>query len=248
MKLNVQFLPKDVDDPLFEQRESGRAHTPYEAELYFYGNIKNGDAEAVKNVIGEFFKDTLVVGRMSDDNLRQSKYFAVSCITLATRYAIEGGLPQSEAYNLSDEYIRFIDGQTRQEDIVDFLVEKAVELAKRVGDCKLRKQYPLHIRQAMKIIDAKLHEKLTVMQVAGECGVSADYLSSQFKKHLGVGLARYIILQKLEASKQMLTEKGRFSCGEVAYILGFCSETHFITSFKKTYGVTPKQYAVQNTL
>ena len=31
----------------------------------------------------------------------------------------------------------------------------------------------------------------------------------------------------------------------IAYDLGFCSQTYFITCFRKAYGVTPHQYAAQ---
>lgn len=75
-----------------------------------------------------FVRDALVVGRMSDDNLRQVKYLAVSCITLATRYAVEGGLMESEAYNLSDSYIQYVDKTDKPEEIIKFLVAKATEL------------------------------------------------------------------------------------------------------------------------
>ena len=94
-QLNVRFLPKGVQNPRFEQRESGIAHTPYSREVAFYTCIKNGDLQGLESNMENFVRDALVVGRMSDDNLRQVKYLAVSCITLATRYAVEGGLMEA---------------------------------------------------------------------------------------------------------------------------------------------------------
>lgn len=127
-QLNVRFLPKGVQNPRFEQRESGIAHTPYSREVAFYTCIKNGDLQGLESNMENFVRDALVVGRMSDDNLRQVKYLAVSCITLATRYAVEGGLMESEAYNLSDSYIQYVDKTDKPEEIIKFLVAKATEL------------------------------------------------------------------------------------------------------------------------
>lgn len=43
---------------------------------------------------------------MSENSLMQRKYMAVSSITLATRYAIQGGLNEDEAYSFSDRFIK----------------------------------------------------------------------------------------------------------------------------------------------
>ena len=244
-RLNIEILPKG-ENPLFQQRESGVVHTPYSREVFFYNFIKNGDVDGVRGAIGQFVQNALVVGRMSNDSLRQAQYFAVSCITLATRYAVEGGLVEEEAYNLSDSYIQAVDKMTDAADILRFLVEKAVELTFRVKASKKRLEYPPYVRKAMKYVSAHLHESIKCNDVAIACGVSADYLSSAFKKCVGVSLAKYIMQEKLEESKNLLA-KG-FEYGDIGYYLGFCSQTHYIESFKNQYGTTPKKYAQSNVL
>lgn len=57
------------------------------------------------------------MGRMSDDELMQHKYMAVSTITLATRYAIQGGLNETKAYEFSDRVIKTIDKLTDKNEI-----------------------------------------------------------------------------------------------------------------------------------
>lgn len=54
---------------------------------------------------------------MSDDELMQHKYMAVSTITLATRYAIQGGLNETKAYEFSDRVIKIIDKLTDKNEI-----------------------------------------------------------------------------------------------------------------------------------
>ncbi len=237
---NVQMMPKGVQNPLFEQRESGIAHTPYEVEVAFYDCIRRGDVDGVKKGISMLFSNALVVGRMSNDNLRQAQYLAVSCITLATRVAIEGGLEQSVAYNLSDKYIQHIDSLKTQEEIFAYLCEKAVDMTILIDKHRNRANYPPYVKRAMRYIKSHLHEKLQVQDVADEIGVSADYLSLQFKKSTGMTLSKYIMREKLEESKTLLD--GSVDYSEIGYYLGFCSETHYINSFKKEYGMTPRQY------
>lgn len=243
-KLNIEILPKGVENPRFQQRESGVVHTSYSLEVAFYNLIKSGDVEGVHGAIGRFMENALVVGRMSNDALRQAQYFAVSCITLATRYAVEGGLMEGEAYNLSDSYIQTIDKMTDVADILQYLVEKAVEITSLVSANKKRLEYPSYVRKAMKYVSAHLHERIRCEDVAAACGVSADYLSSAFKKNVGESLSRYVMKEKLEESKTLLA-KG-YEYGEIGYYLGFCSQTHYIECFKKEFGTTPKKYAKSN--
>ncbi len=243
-KLNIEVLPKGVSAPKFQQRESGVVHTPYSREVAFYSCIKNGDLQGLKDCMEKFMFESLVVGRMSNDNLRQSKYMAVSCITLATRYAVEGGLMESEAYNLSDKYIQSVDNMDDTDDILYFLIEKAGELTTLVKEHKDRLEYPPYIRKAIKTIDAHLHDKLVCEDIAKECGVCVDYLTKQFKAYVGVSVKRYVLSQKLQASKELLLDDVPYK--DVAYYFGFCSQTHYISVFEKEYGMTPKQFVVAN--
>ena len=80
--------------------------------------------------------------------------------------------------------------------------------------------------------------------IARECCVSVDYLSKQFKAYVGVGVKRYVLSQKLNASKELLLEDIPYK--DVAYYFGFCSQTHYISAFVKEYGMTPKQFVRAN--
>ena len=247
----VKFLPKGVHSPVFEQRESGVVHTSYSREVEFYTFVKNGDVSGLQKNMKSFMSEALVVGRMSDDNLRQVKYFAVSCITLATRYAVEGGLMENEAYNLSDSYIQCVDKMDSTEEILNFLVEKAAEITMLVSCNRQRLEYPPSVRKAIKCISARLHERLRCEDVAVECGLSASYLSKEFKECVGVTMHEYIVSEKLEASKELLEGAPGYddiAYEEVGYYFGFCSQTHYIQCFKKKYGMTPKEYMERNSV
>lgn len=244
--LNIEYLPKGVANPQFQQRESGVSHTPYAREQEFYSCIKNGDIDGVSAQMEGFLSSALVVGRMSNDNLRQAQYLAVSCITLATRYAIEGGLIESEAYNLSDRYIQCIDNMKTPEEIIAFLPQKAIELAALVKSHAQRLSYPQSVRSAEKYISAHLHDSLRVSDIAAHCGVSASYLSKLFSDYIGDTVAHYVLAKKLEASKELLSSA--YDYGEIGYYFGFCSQTHYIVSFKKEYGMTPREYKLAHTV
>ena len=224
----------------FEQRESGELHMSYAEETAFYSLLQQGNVEAVKEMVDKYMSSGIFVGRLSDDPLMQTKYWTVCCVTLAIRYAIQGGLDEIMAYNLSDEYIRKVDKLTTPEDILNFVRHAVVELTTLVHN-NLRSGCPKPVRRCLDYIDKHLNEKISLSDLACETNLSSDYLSKLFKKHIGMGVGEYITSKKLETAKTMLRRD--IDQKLVAYYLGFCSQTYFITCFKKAYGITPHKYA-----
>ncbi len=225
---------------IFSERENGSIHTSYKFELEFFEGVKKGSRTDVKAYIERMLNDGITVGKMSDDDLRQTKYWAVSVLTLLTRCAIQGGLDETTAYNYSDNSIYRIDKMTVSDDVVEYVMNRCIELTDMVAQSRENSVYPQPIRKCLHYINTHLHEKLDANTLAGECGLSADYLSFLFKKNMGINLSRYIRTQRLLSSKEML--RGNNSVSDIAYYLGFCSESYFIKCFKKEFGRTPKKY------
>lgn len=237
--LNVKVLP---DAQAFTQRENQIAHTPFKAELAFYTCLQNGDVEAVNKMLATFFQSGVVVGKLSDNPLRQTQYWAVCCITLGTRYAIQGGLDEMTAYNLSDKYILSVDAQTSPEKIYELLGQIVIELTELVRD-KRRQGCPPSIGKCADYIENNLHENIRLDDLAALAGYSSGHLSKLFKKYFGKSVKEYILSKKLEAAKDMLD--GGCDGNMVGYYLGFCTQTYFISRFKNEYGVTPHRYATR---
>ena len=114
-----------------------------------------------------------------------------------------------------------------------------------VSESRENSVYPQSIRKCLHYINTHLHEKLDLSSLAEESGLSEDYLSHLFKKNMGINLSKYIRTQRLQASKEMLKDK--YSVSEIAYYLGFCSESYYIACFKREYGKTPKEFRNQIT-
>ncbi len=243
---NIRIAPTSDLDAVFAQRESGIAHTPYQAECAFYDCIRQGDLHLLDEKMQQYFEKGVVVGKLSEDALRQMQYWGVSSITLAMRAAMQGGLDELYAYNLSDSYIQSIDKMQSPDEILHFLIEKAGELTALVSKVRGRLRYSPYVRRCMACVERRLHEKITVASLAEEIGITADYLSAVFKKETGEALSRYVLKRKLDEAKRLL-ENGCES-DFVAYTLSFCSESYFISCFKRAVGVTPRAYAASKAV
>lgn len=239
--LNIKVLPYEIAQSLYNQAESNSAHLSYKSEKRLFSCIKQGNIQKLFGEI-QIINENIGVGQMSDDNVQQYKYMAVSCITLATRYAIEGGLNENDAYVFSDIFIRKIDTFQSSNLIMESLAQAIIELTNSVAEEKKKLKYSPHIRKCIAYINKNMNKKITVKELSEECGLSQDYLSHLFKREIGENLSSYILKTKLEFSKTLLLEG--LDNSKVAYTLGFSSQSHFICVFKKEYGITPKQFVL----
>ncbi len=213
--------------------------TPYSAEIRLLSCVQQGDIESLITQL-KSLDSLIVMGRMSDDELMQHKYMAVSTITLATRYAIQGGLNETKAYEFSDRVIKTIDKLSDKNEIFMCLGLEIVKLTQTVKKNKKQPEFSPHIRNCIKYINENLSAKINVTSAADHCGISADYLSQIFKKEIGENLSSYILRQKLERAKTMLLE-GKTS-KEICTETGFSSQAYFVTVFKRFYNMTPSEY------
>lgn len=238
MNIGELISIKTLED---EQGFSGslQKHTPYCAEIRLFSCVQQGDLKKLMAEI-QSVDSSIITGRMSDNDLMQHKYMAVSAITLATRYAIQGGLNEKTAYDFSDRVIRMIDGFSLKADVLLCLASEIAKLTGMVKKSKTRPEHSPHVRKCVCYINENLGKKLSVSALADLCGISPDYLSQVFKDEMGESLSLFIKRKKLESAKNMLARN--MSGREVASALGFSSQSHFITAFRKLYSMTPSQY------
>jgi AraC family transcriptional regulator len=97
------------------------------------------------------------------------------------------------------------------------------------------------LKQALCYINDNLGAELKVAEIASELGMSPYYFSRLFRQSMGVSPHEYLTQCRLEAAKQML-KKSNLPIIEIAAEVGFNSQSHFITLFKKHFGITPLQY------
>lgn len=71
-----------------------------------------------------------------------------------------------------------------------------------------------------------------------------SFLSKLFSATEGVTIEQYIILQRIEKVKELLTYN-EFSLSEISYLLNYSSISHLSSQFKKITGLTPSQFKAQ---
>ncbi len=238
-------LQKSVSRHLFDFSENGMHHNSYDQEQREQLAIENGDPEALTDAIAEDFNGT--IGTLSPDLLRHQKNIGIVVISLSSRSAIRGGLAPEVSFSLSDTFINEIEKQTTPNDVIALTRSCEFQYCRLVYDIKRTKkglQKPKknpHIKQCKDYIFSHLHDKLTVQQIAEELHMNENYLSNIFMENEGITLSEYIMTEKLNRAKNLL-KYSDYSYSEIAAYLGFSSQSHFGSRFKKETGYTPGEY------
>ena len=163
---------------LFERRENLQKHESYASERRQYDAIRNGQTDRIQSVFQITPDGT--PGILSRNELRNSKNMFIAGITLFTRAAIEGGVPEETAYALSDGYIQTVEECTSKSSIEKLSQKAALRFAQEVQKSGMR-HYSREIEAAVKYIHLHLHVPVTLEETAEAAGISASYLSRWLK-------------------------------------------------------------------
>lgn len=102
------------------------------------------------------------------------------------------------------------------------------------------------IKMAKDIILARMAEPPTLPELSEEIGLGLKKLKEGFKQIYGDSVYGFLLDYKMEYARKML-ESGRHSVKEVGLKVGYSTASHFIASFKRKYGTTPKKYVTSMT-
>ena len=94
------------------------------------------------------------------------------------------------------------------------------------------------IYQVVDFITEHLFEDLSVNDIARSVNLSPSHLSRLFKMRTGFSPHEFITLRRIDAAKELLLTTP-LSVKQIAFRVGYHSESNFITSFSGKTGLTP---------
>lgn len=237
----------NYQNELIDEQENAAAGTAgrRDGERAFLSHITMGDMDGLKRylAVSSTGSYSFSVGNLSDNALAQARYTLVSAVTLYTRAAIDGGLPENLAYPMSDNYIRYADRMTDPQQIHALSFHAMADFCQAVHEWHLTECGPV-IRLCCDYILAHLHETISLNDLARVSGLSAHYVSDLFRRETGCAPGSYIRTLKLEQARLLLM-KPDLPISQIAQMLAFPSHSSFAGHFRRQYGMTPAAYRRQ---
>ncbi len=216
------------------------SHNSYVQERLEQECIVNGDVEGLKRAIEAPLNGQ--VGILAKEKIRSSKNTCIVVIAISTRSALRGGVYSEIAYSLSDKYINLIEEETNIANLYYIARNAEMDFARLVKEYKEKKVrvYPL-VDKCIDLIIENIHNKISVAELADTLKVSPNYLSKVFHEKMGETIVDYSKKTKIQMAKTQLLYTD-IPLKEIAYGLGFSSQSHFGKVFKEVTGVTPLDY------
>lgn len=102
---------------------------------------------------------------------------------------------------------------------------------------------PNGIARARDRIEESLADGVTLDELAAEAGISRYYFARAFRDAVGEPPHKYLTRRRIEKAKSLLLSSD-MDLSELALSVGFSSQSHFSSAFRKMVGQSPRQYRV----
>ena len=99
--------------------------------------------------------------------------------------------------------------------------------------------------RAIRDIESRFAEPLSVQALAAAAGVSAAWFSELFKRETGRSPHQYLLQVRIERVREALRTTG-LPLGDIAQNYGFASQSHLNAAFRKWTGMTPAQFRARH--
>ena len=101
------------------------------------------------------------------------------------------------------------------------------------------------LKRVIDYIDTNLGEPITLADLAAATVLSPMHFAAQFRMSTGVRPHEYLLRRRIERAQELLLQPG-LSIVDVALTVGFQTQSHFTTVFKRFVGETPHQWRRSN--
>jgi len=94
------------------------------------------------------------------------------------------------------------------------------------------------LRRVQEFVARSLEKRVSLVELAAAAGLSRMHFAAQFRAATGCRPHEYLLQQRIEESKVALLS-GTISIAQIALSVGFQTQSHFSTVFKRMTGATP---------
>lgn len=218
---------------------SGQMHDTYLYEKQMLSLVTSGSVDDLEKLFSSTSPGQS--GKMADGYLRQLKNIFISSVTLVSRAAIEGGLPEQNAFALSDRYVQHCEKYNDASQILNLQHHMVLDYASLVREITNGTNSSAFLRSIITYVQEHITETITVNALAKDLCLSPNYLSFKFRQESGMTFSQFVTQQKIKKAKEYLKNTNR-SILEISTLLGFSSQGYFQNVFKKVTGMTPREF------
>ncbi|PTM59778.1 helix-turn-helix transcriptional regulator [Desmospora activa] len=98
------------------------------------------------------------------------------------------------------------------------------------------------IRPLVEWLEAEVAQPISLDEMAAYARMSPQYLNQIFQNAFGISPYSFLIQLRIRKAKEILVSNPEIPLKNVAKLVGFRDLSHFVATFRKKEGITPKKY------
>ena len=238
----------EIERIVYRQLEAGLIHHSYDNETRAYALLSMDPEELVRFLNRDTFFDSMEMYTtlLGPTRIRSIKNGLISYLTLVCRTAIRAGVSTEFSYGLSDFYINYMETLKSEPELIQLIKDITLHYNSLIHR-GTRSQYSKPVASALRMMHQHLYETCKVKDIAAGVGLEVHYFSSLFKRETGMSPGKYLNDLKMAEAARLLSLREN-TVTYVATSLGYNDVAHFSKAFKKQYGISPKNYSLQDRL
>lgn len=217
------------------------ARYAYENEFLFA--VTQGNYPKAKHLISQV--NSIQFDQRNMDPIRDMKNYCIIINTLFRKSVERGGVHPIHIDSVSSEFAKKIELRSTVEDIQKLIYEMVKVYCQLVNKYSV-KDYSPTVQKVIVMIESNLSSDLTLSELANTLNINASYLSTVFKKETGKTVTGYVNEKRIELAQELL-KTTNLQIQTIAQYCGIVDVHYFTRLFKKTTGVSPKQYREENS-
>lgn len=210
----------------------------YQLENQLLNAIQNGNR---RSAIASFQEvASLTLKRRSHNPVRATKNYALVLNGLYRKAAEKSSVHPVYLDDISRRFSSLIEQTQSIVKLNNLMLEMTRKYCILVKNHSLRNYSPI-IRECINYINLNLSSQLSLQVLANALSINASYLSSMFKKEMGITMTEFINSQRINLAIQLLNSSS-LSIQSIAWHVGLNDVNYFSRIFKRIVGLTPSDY------
>ena len=179
-----------------------------------------------------------------DSMIRNAKNSLIVLNTLCRVAGYNGGASSEDLDKCAREFVVQIESKTDLQELQKLMKDMIKKYCELVN-LKNVSRYSSTIQRVIDHISSSFRSNISLGSIARRFNVSPSYLSTLFKKEIGITFSEYIMEKRLTFAKELLL-RTNLPINVIASECGIADNNYFARVFKAKTGVTPAQFRLTN--
>ena len=200
--------------------------------------LRNGTLGEIDDLVDEYFTS---LGDEALESLMLRQYVLMEALISGMAFLDSMNVSREKSSEILGELtdpVKFVDSVDKAKNYITRILRSLIDYRNQVSD----KKYTEIIDKAREFIqDNYKNDEMSLQTVASYVNVSSNHFSAIFRRETGETFIDYLTRVRMDNAKDLLTCTS-MKTSEIGFEVGYKDPHYFSYIFKKTIGMSPKEY------